>query len=179
MPRISQLPSLTTADNADEIAIVDTSASTTKKITRGDLLKAPLPNNSVTTAAIANNAVTAGKLDLTTFISPDSASWKVTTLPSGKKQYRRVLVGSDVSVGGNSTGATQTVAPPTGISGTDMLSGTYLLTSTYTSNASGWDRMLGKTSVGSSNIQLSVYNSFTSSLNTGNQARWFLELTEM
>ena len=67
MPRISQLPSLTTADNADEIAIVDVSASTTKKITRGDLLKAPLPNNSVTTAAIANNAVTAPKIDSATF----------------------------------------------------------------------------------------------------------------
>ena len=40
MPRISQLPSLTEADNSDEIAIVDVSSSTTKKITRGDLLKA-------------------------------------------------------------------------------------------------------------------------------------------
>ena len=66
MPRISQLPALTTADNADEIAIVDVSASKTKKITRGDLVKSPLPNNSVTTAAIANNAVTADKLDSAT-----------------------------------------------------------------------------------------------------------------
>ena len=41
MPRISQLPSLATADNADEIAIVDVSSSTTKKITRGDFLKPP------------------------------------------------------------------------------------------------------------------------------------------
>lgn len=66
MPRISQLPSLTTADNADEIAIVDVSASTTKKITRGDLLKSPLPTNSVTTAAVADNAITASKIDFTT-----------------------------------------------------------------------------------------------------------------
>ena len=67
MLRISQLPSLTEADNSDEIAIVDVSASTTKKITRGDLLKAPLPANSVTTAAIANNAVTAQKMDSASF----------------------------------------------------------------------------------------------------------------
>lgn len=67
MPRISQLPSLTTAANEDELPIVDVSASTTNKITRGDLLKAPLPTDSVTTAAIANNAVTAGKIDFTTF----------------------------------------------------------------------------------------------------------------
>ena len=66
MPRISQLPSLSAADNADEIAIVDVSASTTKKITRGDLLKAPLPANSVTTAAIANASITESKLNLTT-----------------------------------------------------------------------------------------------------------------
>lgn len=65
MPRISQLPSLTTADNADEIAIVDVSASTTKKITRGDILKAPLPNNSVTTAAIADASITNAKLSTT------------------------------------------------------------------------------------------------------------------
>ena len=67
MPRISQLPSLTTADNADEIAIVDVSSSTTKKITRGDLLKAPLPANSVNTAAVVDNAIKADKVDFTTF----------------------------------------------------------------------------------------------------------------
>ena len=67
MPRISQLPSLTAADNSDEIAIVDVSASTTKKITRGDLLKAPLPTKSVTTAAVADNAITADKVDFATF----------------------------------------------------------------------------------------------------------------
>ena len=66
MPRISQLPSLTAADNSDEIAIVDVSSSTTKKITRGDLLKAPLPANSVTTAAIQDGAVTSDKIDFAT-----------------------------------------------------------------------------------------------------------------
>lgn len=67
MPRISNLPALTTPDNSDELAIVDTSASVTKKITRGDLLKAPLPTDSVTTAAIADGAVTASKIDFATF----------------------------------------------------------------------------------------------------------------
>lgn len=39
MPRISQLTSLTTVDSGDEFAVVDTSASVTKKATKGDLLK--------------------------------------------------------------------------------------------------------------------------------------------
>lgn len=132
----------------------------------------------------ASGNVTVGKatsqnLDSASFISPDSASWKVTTLPSGKKQYRRVVVGSDVSIGGGSTGATQTVSLPTGISGTDILSGIYLITSTYTSNAVGWDRLIGTTSVSPSTISVTVYNSYPSSLSTGNQARWFFELTQM
>ena len=75
MPRISQLPSLTSADNADEIAIVDVSAAATKRITRGDLLKSPLPTDSVTTAAVTNGAITADKLDFTTF----SKGWGTNT----------------------------------------------------------------------------------------------------
>lgn len=81
MPRISQLQSLTAADNSDEIAIVDVSASTTKKITRGDLLKAPLPANSVTTAAITDGAVTSEKVNSATFTVYDSgqlANWSDT-----------------------------------------------------------------------------------------------------
>lgn len=62
MPRISNLTSLATADNSDELAIVDVSAGVTKKITRGDLIKSPLPNNSVTTAAITDGSVTASKI---------------------------------------------------------------------------------------------------------------------
>ena len=62
MPRISALPSLTTADSSDQLAIVDTSASVTKKITRSDLLKGPFPNNSVTTAAITDSSVTGAKI---------------------------------------------------------------------------------------------------------------------
>ena len=88
MPRISNLTSLTAADNSDELAIVDTSASVTKKITRGDLLKAPLPTNSVTTAAIANGAVTESKIDLT-------------TLPAAQPAYTNAtLVNSWVAYGG-------------------------------------------------------------------------------
>lgn len=63
MPRISQLPSLTVPDSGDELAIVDTSAATTKKISRTDFLKgAPLPTDTVTTAAIQDGAVTAPKI---------------------------------------------------------------------------------------------------------------------
>lgn len=63
MPRISNLTSLSTPSDSDEIAIVDTSASVTKKITRGDLLSgAPLPADTVDTQAIENDAVTTAKL---------------------------------------------------------------------------------------------------------------------
>ena len=63
MPRITQLPSLSTPDGADELAIVDASASVTKKITRTDFLSgAPLPNNTVTTASITDASVTTAKI---------------------------------------------------------------------------------------------------------------------
>ena len=66
MPKISELPALTTANNNDAIAIVETSTATTKRITRGDLLKSPLPANAVNNQAIAEKAVTADKIDLAT-----------------------------------------------------------------------------------------------------------------
>ena len=91
MPRISQLPSLTAADNSDEIAIVDVSSSTTKKITRGDLLKAPLPNNAVTTAAVTDNAVTAPKIDFTTLSTTEKVVGKDDT---GKDIFERVFNGT-------------------------------------------------------------------------------------
>ena len=63
MPRISQLTSLTVPEANDEIAIVDVSSATTKKITRADLLKgADLPNDTVTTDSIADGAVTPAKV---------------------------------------------------------------------------------------------------------------------
>lgn len=64
MPRISQLTSLTTPDAADVVPIVDTSASVTKKISIADLLKSAISfitPGSITTAAIADGAVTPAK----------------------------------------------------------------------------------------------------------------------
>ena len=62
---------MTVPEANDEIAIVDASAATTKKITRNDFLKgAALPADTVTTAAIADGAVTADKIDFTTFNKP-------------------------------------------------------------------------------------------------------------
>ena len=62
MPKISQLSALTTPDSGDELPIVDVSASTTKKITRANLLAgAPLPADTVDTQAIDDGAVTAPK----------------------------------------------------------------------------------------------------------------------
>ena len=63
MPKISQLTALTVPDSGDELPIVDVSASTTKKITREDLLAgAPLPADTVDTQAIYDGAVTAPKI---------------------------------------------------------------------------------------------------------------------
>jgi len=66
MPKISALPPMTTADAADEAPIVDTSATTTKKWTL-TLLKSYLQSlvGWLTTAMIADNAVTAVKLATT------------------------------------------------------------------------------------------------------------------
>lgn len=66
MPKISALPPMTTADAADEAPIVDTSVSTTKKWTL-TLLKTYLQSlvGWLTTAMIADNAVTAVKLATT------------------------------------------------------------------------------------------------------------------
>ena len=92
MPRISQLPAKTVPASGDEIAIVEVATSTTKKITRADLLKgAPLPDNSVTTPAITNSSVTADKLG--------DSGWVNATLEagfSGSLYYRRI--GSFVNV---------------------------------------------------------------------------------
>lgn len=97
MPRISNLPALTTADNTDEIAIVDTSASVTKKITRGDLLKSPLPANAINTQAIADGSVTPAKISGMwweeigrTTLGANGASISVASLPARK--YIQIIV---------------------------------------------------------------------------------------
>ena len=64
MPKISQLTALTVPDSGDELPIVDSSASTTKKITRTNLLKgAPLPADTVDTQVIDDGSVTAPKIN--------------------------------------------------------------------------------------------------------------------
>lgn len=63
MPRITALPALTTPANDDLLAIVDTSGAVTTKITRQNFLKgSALPTDTVTTASIADGAVTNAKL---------------------------------------------------------------------------------------------------------------------
>ena len=114
MPRISNLPALTTPDNSDELAIVDTSASVTKKITRGDLLKAPLPTDSVTTAAITNGTITADKINTSSF------------------SYVRASKSATQAL---SSGNTATVSFGTEI--TDVLNEYNPTTSTFTASASG------------------------------------------
>jgi hypothetical protein len=68
MPTIPSYPSQTVPNNSDQLVIQDGVAAITKNITRSAFLSgAPLPNNTVTTAAIASAAITATKIDFTTF----------------------------------------------------------------------------------------------------------------
>lgn len=65
MPRISQLPSDSSPSDSDELVMVDVDSATTKKITRDDFfLGSPLPDDTVTTGAIEDGAVTFDKLNL-------------------------------------------------------------------------------------------------------------------
>ena len=95
MPRISSLPALTRPEANDEIAIVDASAATTKKITREDFLKgADLPNDTVTTNAIADGAVTAPKLDFATLAFGNYSTTEKDTgfkWIDGKAIYKKTL----------------------------------------------------------------------------------------
>jgi len=120
MPRITQLPSLSTPDGADELAIVDASASVTKKITRTDFLSgAPLPNNtvttasitdaSVTTAKIADGAVTTAKIDFSTFgnrtqtfSGTSTVNVSLTGLPSGDYLVLASCRGTTISASADS-----------------------------------------------------------------------------
>lgn len=111
MPKISQLSALTTPDSGDELAIVDVSTSTTKKITRTNLLKgAPLPADTVDTQSITNTSVTAPKID---FGGSGVGIWweeigrttlgiagsTITINPFTAKKYLRIVI-SYVSSGG-------------------------------------------------------------------------------
>ena len=82
MPRISDLTSYTAPSNSDLLAIVDQAGAATKKITRADLLKGTaLPADTVTTAAISDEAVSGAKIANTTI--PDIK------LLNGKVKHRQ------------------------------------------------------------------------------------------
>ena len=104
MPRISQLPAKTTPASGDEIAIVEVATSTTKKITRADLLKgADLPNDTVTTGAIKNGAVTTNKIADSNVTTAKIAN-KAVTLPKINGGATAGLLKTDTS--GNVTAST-------------------------------------------------------------------------
>lgn len=86
MPRISALPSLTTVDGADELPVVDVSASTTKKATKADYLKDAatyLTAGSIPTGAYEDESVTDDKIDFTTFQAPVSTTGSNATVTNG------------------------------------------------------------------------------------------------
>ena len=63
MPRFADYPSSTAPNNGDLLVIKDVVSNSTKNITRENILKgAPLPNNTVTTAAVTDGSITSSKL---------------------------------------------------------------------------------------------------------------------
>lgn len=72
--KITDLPTLAAADSGDYYVIVDTSASTTKKVAAENVL----PSGSVATAKIADDAVTPAKLKSGTGSSWSWQSWTPT-----------------------------------------------------------------------------------------------------
>lgn len=71
MPQIPAYPAKTVPSNADLLVMEDTATSSTKKITRGNLLSgAPLPANTVDAQSIATSSVTPEKL-----LSGTGTSW--------------------------------------------------------------------------------------------------------
>lgn len=80
MPQIPAYPAKTVPSNGDLLVIHDSVAGNTKNITRGNLLSgAPLPNNTVTTAAMADGAVTPVKRSGGFFIGSISGATVGTT----------------------------------------------------------------------------------------------------
>ena len=72
---------MTQPEANDEIAIVDASAATTKKITREDFLKgADLPADTVDTQAIADGAVTADKIAANAITANDQVGIQVSPI---------------------------------------------------------------------------------------------------
>lgn len=97
MPKISELPAVTTPANDDTLAMVDQSGSITAKITRGDLLKgSPLPANTVDSQAIASSSVTPSKLSPQVLAAGLTADYSV---PSTATNLNLNTSYSDISAG--------------------------------------------------------------------------------
>ena len=103
MPKISQLTALTTPDSGDELPIVDVSTSTTKKITRTNLLKgAPLPADTVDTQSIDDGAVTYSKISTGSDMAWSNYVPTITnlTVGSGTLTSRYIQLGKTVHYSG-------------------------------------------------------------------------------
>lgn len=68
--KITELPTLSSADNDDLIPIVDISGAVTKKVTASGLGAAAIagaPNGSIVTQKLADGAITSNKIDFVSF----------------------------------------------------------------------------------------------------------------
>lgn len=92
MPKISALPPLTTPDAADEVAIVDTSAGTTKKILISDLgnngewlSDGAVERGGLTAAALVSDATGHGFLEIArTTLGSEGDTITVSSIPARK-----------------------------------------------------------------------------------------------
>lgn len=145
MPRISQLPSMVTADNSDELAIVDTSGSITQKISAKDLATS-LPQK------FDDSTIDGAKLDASSFPitnTVDSNGWTVKDYGLFKKYFKVVNVstGSLSSLSANdnagSTNAPSGIAPQNLLFSCDRYSG--FSTSRYSIGLSNTDSTVAGT----------------------------------
>lgn len=105
MPRISQLTSLTTVDSGDQFAIVDVSASVTKKTTKSDLLK------DTATYLTGSNKVVAGNIDFSTL--PKFKAYRSTPLTSTASNNTAIVFDTEIfDVGSNFSTSTGLFTAP-------------------------------------------------------------------
>lgn len=134
--KVTDLPALTVADDADLFPVVDVSGNVTKKVTRAGLV----PDGSISTTKIADDAVTNAKLQVASTIAD---GWDVVDLGAVKI----LTIRTDARSTSTSSGS-QNVSLPTGV-----LSSILSVTATATSMT------------GEARVVVSVTSSSTSAIN--------------
>lgn len=147
MPTMDSYPAQTTPNDSDYHVVNDGVSGETKKITRDDYLSgAPLPANTVTTAAItdatvtaaklATNAITLGYTQITSNFATSSGTFTdvtslsvTVTIPAGGRRVKITAFGGLLSSSVANGGASANIY--------DVTAGAQLATASGATNASG------------------------------------------